>query len=77
MSMKSVSRHLTGSLEDLLFHADPDARLYAATRLGYGAMGVSVQRSALEALTTALRDPCANVQDAVLQSLMRLSAGGR
>jgi hypothetical protein len=77
MSMKLVFRHPTGSLDDLLCHTDPDARFYAATRLGYGAIGASVQRSALEALTTALRDPCAPVQNAVLQSLMRLSVGRR
>lgn len=74
MYIKSAPQNLKGSIQDLLFHEDPDARLDAATYLGNkDVVGVSEQRCALEALTTALQDPCATVQDAVLQSLMRMS----
>lgn len=73
MYIKSVSHNMKGTVEDLLFHEDPEARLSAATHLGHEAVGVSDQRCALEALTTALQDPCSTVQDAVLQSLMRMS----
>ncbi len=74
MYIKSESHRTKGSVEDLLFHEDPEARLSAATHIGDEAVGVSKQRRALEALTTALQDPCSTVQDAVLQSLMRMSA---
>ncbi len=73
MYIKSTSHRMKGSVEDLLFHEDPEARLSAATHIGDEAVGVSEQRRALEALTTALQDPCSTVQDAVLQSLMRMS----
>lgn len=73
MYIKTASYKMKGTVEDLLFHEDPEARLSAATHLGNDAVGVSDQRCALEALTTALQDPCSTVQDAVLQSLMRMS----
>ena len=74
MYIKSGASNVKGTIQDLLFHEDPDTRLSAATHLGHEAVGVSDQRCALEALTTALQDPCSTVQDAVLQSLMRMSA---
>ncbi|MGE0474737.1 MAG: HEAT repeat domain-containing protein [Nitrospirales bacterium] len=73
MYIKSAPHTMKGTVEDLLFHEDPETRLSAATHLGNEAVGVSDQRRALEALTAALQDPCATVQDAVLQSLMRMS----
>ena len=63
-----------GNIQDLLFNQDPETRSTAAATLGGHTMGVADEREALEALTTALKDPCANVQEAVLQSLVRLSA---
>lgn len=77
MDIKSASQNMKGSIQDLLFHEDPETRLHAATDLGNEPAGVSQQRCALEALTTALQDPCATVQDAVLQSLVRMSAKPR
>lgn len=61
------------SRANLLFHQDPDTRLDAALHLGGRANRISALRLALEALTQALRDPDSTVQEAVLQSLMRMS----
>lgn len=61
------------SLHNLLFHQDPDTRVSAALRLEGNTSRIGDQRLALEALTVALRDPCSTVQEAVLQSLMRMS----
>ena len=74
MYIKTDQKNLEGSSQNLLFHQDPDTRLDAALQLGGGTTRVSDQRIALEALTTALHDPCSTVQEAVLQSLMRMSA---
>lgn len=74
MYIKTWPQNVKGTIEDLLFHVDPETRLSAATHLGHDAVGVSDQRCALEALTAALHDPCSTVQDAVLESLMRMSA---
>ena len=74
MYIKSTSQNVKGAIQDLLFHEDPETRLHAAADLGNETAGVFQQRCALEALTTALQDPCATVQDAVLQSLMRMSS---
>ena len=74
MYIKAGSNPDTRPSRTLLFHQDPDIRLDAAIQLGGDAVGVSDQRLALEALTTALEDPCSTVQEAVLQSLMRMSA---
>lgn len=74
MYRKTDTKNVEGSSRTLLFHQDPDIRLDAAVQLGGDATGVSDQRLALEALTTALQDPCSTVQEAVLQSLMRMSA---
>ena len=76
MYIKSAPKNSEGSSCTLLFHQDPDIRLDAAIQLGGTTTGVSEQRLALEALTTALEDPCATVQEAVLQSLMRMSVNG-
>jgi len=73
MYIKTGPKTTEGSSRTLLFHQDPDIRLDAAIQLGGQTTGVSGQRLALEALTTALEDPCATVQEAVLQSLMRMS----
>lgn len=73
MYIKTTSHNLKGTVEELLYHEDPEMRLSAATHLGHDVAGVSDQRCALEALTAALQDPCSTVQDAVLQSLMRMS----
>ena len=77
MYIKSSPHNVKGSIQDLLFHEDPETRLHAATDLGHETASVFEQRYALEALTTALQDPCATVQDAVLQSLMRMSSKPR
>ena len=74
MYRKTSHKNFEGSSRTLLFHQDPDIRLDAAIQLGGDTARVSDQRLALEALTTALEDPCSTVQEAVLQSLMRLSA---
>lgn len=73
MSFKTRQSTVEGSLQNLLFHQDPDARLDAALQLGGETIRISDQRLALEALTLALGDPCSTVQEAVLQSLMRMS----
>ena len=77
MYIKTASQNVQGTIEELLYHQDPEKRLSAATHLGHDVAGVSDQRCALEALTAALQDPCATVQDAVLQSLMRMSTTSR
>ena len=63
-----------GTIEDLFFNQDPETRSTAAATLGSPAKCVADEREALEALTTALQDPSTTVQEAVLQSLVRLSA---
>ena len=73
MYIKSGPKNTEHSSRSLLFHQDPDIRLDAAIQLGGDTTGISEQRLALEALTTALEDPCSTVQEAVLQSLMRMS----
>jgi hypothetical protein len=73
MYMKNGQATAEGSMQNLLFHQDPDTRMDAALQLGGVTMGISDQRLALEALTLALQDPCSTVQEAVLQSLMRIS----
>ncbi len=73
MYMKSGQATAEGFMQNLLFHQDPDTRMNAALQLGGETMGISDQRLALEALTLALQDPCMTVQEAVLQSLMRIS----
>jgi|GEM_PF-3229374 len=73
MYIKTGPKTHKGSSRALLFHQDPDARLDAAIQLGGDTPRASDQRIALEALTTALHDPCSTVQEAVLQSLMRMS----
>ncbi len=75
MYMNTKQSGVDHTVTNLLFHQDPEARFDAALHLGGEAKGVSGQRRALEALTTALRDPCLTVQEAVLQSLVRLSVG--
>ena len=62
-----------GTIEDLLFSHDPEARRMAAANLGESPIRVADKRDALEALNTALGDPCTSVQEAVLQSLVRMS----
>ena len=73
MYIKTGPKNIEVSSRTLLFHQDPDIRSDAAIQLGGETAGVSDQRLALEALTTALQDPCSTVQEAVLQSLMRMS----
>jgi hypothetical protein len=73
MYIKINHSTVEGSMQHLLFHQDPDTRLNAALQLGGETIRISDQRLALEALTLALRDPCSTVQEAVLQSLMRMS----
>lgn len=73
MSSKEGQHTVGGSMNNLLFHQDPDTRLDAALQLGGQTLRISDQRLALEALTLALRDPSSTVQEAVLQSLMRMS----
>ena len=73
MLMNTKPSSVDRTITNLLFHQDPEARFDAALHLGGEAGGVSGQRQALEALTTALGDPCSTVQEAVLQSLVRLS----
>ena len=73
MYIRTGPKNVDGSSHALLFHQDPDTRFDAAIQLGGETAGVSDQRLALEALTTALEDPCSTVQEAVLQSLMRMS----
>jgi hypothetical protein len=73
MSTKTGPYTVEGFMPQLLFHQDPETRLDAALQLGAETIRISDQRLALEALTLALEDPCSTVQDAVLQSLMRMS----
>lgn len=73
MYIKTGQSRVEGSMQNLLFHQDPDTRLDAALQLGGDTIRISDQRLALEALTLALQDPCSTVQEAVLQSLMRMS----
>jgi len=73
MYIKTDPKNSGGSSRTLLFHQDPDIRLDAALQLGGDTNRIADQRLALEALTTALEDPCSTVQEAVLQSLMRMS----
>jgi hypothetical protein len=73
MYIKTNQHSVEGSMQNLLFHQDPEARMDAALQLGGETVRISDQRLALEALTQALRDPCSTVQEAVLQSLMRMS----
>ena len=73
MYLKTGQHTAEGSIQNLLFHQDPDTRMDAALQLGGTTIRISDQRLALEALTLALRDPCSTVQEAVLQSLMRMS----
>jgi hypothetical protein len=73
MYIKPAQHTVEGSMQKLLFHQDPDTRMDAALQLGGETIRISDQRLALEALTMALQDPCSMVQEAVLQSLMRIS----
>jgi hypothetical protein len=73
MYIKTGPKNIEGSSRTLLFHQDPDTRMDAAIQLGSDTTGASDQRLALEALTAALQDPCSTVQEAVLQSLVRMS----
>ena len=73
MSIKTGQYMLQESMSNLLFHQNPDTRMDAALHLEGRASRISAQRLALEALTQALRDPDSTVQEAVLQSLIRMS----
>lgn len=73
MAIKTDQHIVEGFMSNLLFHQDPDTRLDAALQLGERANRIAAQRLALEALTQALHDPDSTVQEAVLQSLMRMS----
>jgi hypothetical protein len=73
MDMKTDQHTVEGFMQNLLFHQDPETRQDAALQLGGETGRISDQRLALEALTVALHDPCSTVQEAVLQSLMRMS----
>mgnify|MGYP003559039976 FL=1 len=73
MAMQTDPHTVEGFMHNLLFHQDPETRLDAALQLGGETIRISDQRLALEALTVALGDPCSTVQEAVLQSLMRMS----
>ena len=73
MSTSGSSQTVRGRIQDLFFNYDPEARGIAATTLGQDHTGVANEREALEALNAALRDPSSRVQEAVLQSLVRLS----
>lgn len=77
MYIKTGQHTVEGSMQNLLFHQDPDTRMDAALQLGGETIRISDQRLALEALTLALQDPCSTVQEAVLQSLMRISVKNR
>jgi hypothetical protein len=74
MNSKKSQVTVEGFMHNLLFHQDPDTRMDAALQLGGETIRIADQRLALEALTLALQDPCSTVQEAVLQSLMRISA---
>ena len=73
MDMKTDQHAVAGFMHNLRFHQDPETRQDAALQLGEETSRISDQRLALEALTVALGDPCSTVQEAVLQSLMRMS----
>jgi hypothetical protein len=73
MYIKTGRKNIEVASRTRLFHLDPDIRLDAAIQLGGDTARVGDQRLALEALTTALQDPCSTVQEAALQSLMRIS----
>lgn len=73
MDMKTDQHTVEGFMQNLLFHQDPETRQDAALHLGGKTIRISDQCLALEALTVALDDPCSTVQEAVLQSLMRMS----
>jgi len=73
MYIKTGKKNTEGFSRMCLFHQDPAIRFDAAIQLGGATISISDQRFALEALTTALQDPCATVQEAALQSLMRMS----
>jgi len=73
MYIKTDPKNSESPSRTRLFHQDPDIRLDAALQLGGDTDRIADQRLALEALTTALGDPCSTVQEAVLQSLMRMS----
>ena len=73
MNPDRAHQTVRGSIQDLLFNHDPETRGLAAATLATDHMCVADEREALEALNTALHDPSAQVQDAVLQSLVRLS----
>ncbi len=73
MYIKTGKKNSEGFSRTYLFHQDPDVRVDAAIQLGGATARISDQRIALEALRTALQDPCATVQEAALQSLMRIS----
>ncbi|MCA9470436.1 MAG: hypothetical protein MRJ96_14665 [Nitrospirales bacterium] len=73
MNRHPFTHSVRGSIENLLAHRAPEAREAAASTLGETLTRVADEREALEALSTALHDPSARVQDAVLQSLVRLS----
>ena len=73
MYIKTGNKNNEGSSGTCLFHQDPGIRFDAAIQLGGATACISDQRLALEALTIALQDPCATVQEAALQSLMRMS----
>lgn len=77
MYSKTGQHTIEGFMQNLLFHQDPDTRMDAALQLGGETIRISDQRLALEALTMALQDPCSTVQEAVLQSLMRISVQNR
>lgn len=74
MPSSNSGKAVRGTIQDLLFNQDPETRCTAAATLGGHGMCVADEREALEALTTALQDPCTTVQEAVLESLVRLSA---
>ena len=76
MSTCRHSQTIQGNIQDLFFHDDPDARGLAAATLGESCMSIAHEREVIEALNTALHDPVATVQDAALQSLMRLEHKG-
>lgn len=73
MSRGQFHQTVRGSIQNLFFNDDAEARGIAAATLGSDSMGVANEREALEALNTALHDPSVRVQDAVLQSLVRIS----
>ena len=73
MSTGKFPQTVKGNLQDLFFSYDPEARRLAAATLGRDHLGAGSKREVLEALNTALHDPVVTVQDAALQSLVRLA----